>query len=602
MDTPLPARTRRFPWLDALLPLVIFGVAFSLFWQSPILNMGDSKYTLMLTNNLLSKGSFVLDDYPIPHKQEILVGNTHFDGNTYQIEIVNGHLYNYFPPGSAILSAPFVLVGNALGHTILDRNKVYNEDQEADIQHYIASLLMAALAVTFYFTARWLLPFGWSALIALGGVLGTQVWSTASRALWGHTWGIALLGSALYLLLGQATGRRKAHPVLLATLLSWTYFVRPTNSLFIIGITVYVILYYRAMFVAYAATGACWFVGFAVWSYEHFHKLLPNYYQANRLETTQFWEALTGNLVSPSRGTLIYVPVALFVGYLLVRGWSRLPHRPLAVLTLAVSAAHLAAVSCFVPWYGGWCYGPRYTTELVPWFVLLAVLGTGAALTRREEARRNPHPGNAGWYATLAAGGALLLVSVLINRRGANAPATAGWNEQPVSVDLAPARVWDWRHPQILAGIVPSPEPAVFPLVDGRHVTFGSEAGRAFEWDGWSGSDADFCWTEESWATLVFAADDLTANHLHLDFGPYLHPRQLRRQRIDIRLNDQPIASLTADRSDPHEYDFALPVGALRHRNVLTFRLPDATSPRAMRESQDDRTLGIALRWLELTR
>ncbi len=601
MDTPLPPPFRRFAWPDAVLPLVIFCVVFQLFVQSPILNMGDSKYTLLLTNNLLSKGSFVLDDYPIPRKPVVHVGQTELDGDTYQIEIFDGHLYNYFPPGSAILSAPFVLVGNALGYRIFNANQVYSENRESSIQRYIASLLTAALAVTFYFTARLLLPCGWSALVALGGALGTQLWSTASRALWGHTWGVALLGPVLYLLLAQATGRRRAHPVLLATLLSWTYFVRPTNSLLIIGITVYIVLYHRSMFVAYAVTGAGWFVAFAGWSYAHFHKFLPSYYQANRLEFTHFWEALPGNLVSPSRGTLVYVPVALFVLFLLARYWGRVPHRRLVGLALAVSAAHLAAVSCFVPWYGGWCYGPRYTTELVPWFVLLAVFGTGAALRWREE-NRALHRGAAAWYATLAAGGALLFVSVLINQRGANVEATAHWNAYPVSVDLAPERVWDWRHPQILAGIVPSPVPAVFPVVDGRRVTFGHEEGKAFEWDGWSGSDADYRWSDEHTATLVFTADDLAANHLRLCFGPYLFHQQLLGQRIDIRLNDQPVAAFKADRADPQEYDFTLPAGALRRRNVLTFKLPDADSPRAMGESQDDRTLGIALRWLELTR
>ncbi len=601
MNASLPVPTRRSAWLDAILALAIFFVVLRLLAQSPITALGDSKYTLLLTNNLLSKGSFILDDYSIPHKKVVHVGKTELDGDTYQIEVFDGHLYNYFPPGSAILSTPFVLVGNALGHTIFDGNKVYSEGREAAVQLSIASLLMAVLSVTFYFTARLLLPFGWSALIALGGALGTQVWSTASRALWAHTWGIALLGPVLYLLLAQATGRRRSHPVLLATLLSWTYFVRPTNSLFIIGITVYVVLSHRSMFVAYAATGAGWFVGFAAWSYAHFHKVLPSYYQANRLETTYFREAFTGNLISPSRGALVYVPVTLFVLFLLARYWRRVPCRRLVFLALAVSAAQLLAVSCFVPWYGGWCYGPRYSTELVPWFVLLAILGTVATLRWREETRALSR-GTAEWYTTLAAGGALLLMSVLINHRGANAPAPARWNEFPVSVDLAPWRVWDWQHPQILAGLVPSPIPAVFPLVDGRRVTFGHEAGKAFEWDGWSGSDADFCWTEEHWATLVFAADDLTASHLRLDFGVYLHPGRLRRQRIDIRLNDQPVAALQVDRADPQEDDFPLAAGVLRHRNVLTFRLPDADSPRAMDEGDDSRTLGIALHWLELTR
>ncbi len=275
-------------WWDALISVVIFSVVLQLFIHSPVRYMGDSKYTLLLTNNLLAKGSFVLDDPAIPRRAAVPFGETLVDGDVYQIEIADSHYYQYFPPG-------------------------YNGRLEVSNQRYIASLLMASLAVTFYSTARLLLPPGWSAGIALGGVLGTQAWSTASRALWTHTWGIALLGSILYLLLALETGRRRLHPVLLATLLSWTYFVRPTNSLFIVGITVYLLLYYRASFAPYAATGAAWFAAFAVYSWTHFRHLLPAYYQANRLATTTFWEAVSGNLISPSRGTLIYVPITLFV-------------------------------------------------------------------------------------------------------------------------------------------------------------------------------------------------------------------------------------------------------------------------------------------------
>ena len=447
---PAAPLTRR----DLIVPLLIFLAAFRLFWHSPVVNMGDSKYTLLLTQNLLRHGTFVLDPASVPHKMPITVEDTVFDGDTYQIEISDGHYYCYFPPGSSVLSAPFVLAGDALGRTVFGPDGAYSEGREAVGQHYLASLLMAALAVTFYFTARRRLPAGWSAAIALGGVLGTQVWSTASRALWGHTWGVALLGVALYLLLAWETGRRLP-PVLLATVLSWTYFVRPTSSLFIVGITVYVLVYHRAVFLPYAATGAAWFAAFAAYSWTHFRRVLPHYYRASRLETTHFWEALPGNLVSPSRGVLVFVPVALFVLWLVARYWRHQPLRPLVWLTLAVSAAHVLVISCFSPWFGGWCYGPRYTTELVPWFVLLAVLGTRAALDRQADFRLPPTP--LVWRGTLAAGAALLLLSVWINRRGATVIATARWNMFPVAVDDATWRVWDWRHPQFLAGLGPPP-------------------------------------------------------------------------------------------------------------------------------------------------
>ena len=596
-----PPDPSAFTWRDALCAGTILLAAFLLFWRSPIVTVGDSKYALLVTQNLLSKGSFVLDDYSESHRQPGASHESYLNPAAYQLETVDGHLYDYFPPGTAILSAPFVLVGNALGHPVVRPDGTYSLGRESGVQHCIASVLMAVLAVIFYGTARLLLPPGWSVCLALGGALGTQVWSTASRALWTHTWGISLLGFALWLLLAHETGRLRFRPILLATVLSWTYFVRPTNSIFIVGFTVYLALFHRRQFLAYAAAGAAWFAGFVVYSWVHFHHALPAYYQGSRLETTHFHEALAGNLISPSRGLLIFVPVTLFVFYLVARFWRTQPFPRLVGLTVPVSILHLVAVSCFVPWFGGWCYGPRYTTELVPWFVLLAVLGlTAARRWRAEEPAVRSRVVE--WRGTLAAGMVLLLLSVAINARGASVYATWRWNERPVTVDQEPWRVWDWRDPQILAGILDDPLPPVFPPLEGHRLSFGGDTGARFLWQGWSNSESTFCWSEARRATVIFAFDDLSADHLTLAFHVFLYGRKLPRQKVKITLNGQRLASLIVRDNDPHDYTFALPPGVLGHRNVLTFDLPDAVSPGALSRGwkTDPRLLGVALRSLEL--
>lgn len=600
MPSNLPSNSLAFTGRDFLRAAAILLLTFGLFWRSPIVTAGDSKYALLVSQQLLSKGTFVLDDYSLSHRPRGASPASYLDPAAYQLETVNGHLYDYFPPGTAILSAPFVLLGNAFGYSAVRPNGTYSLAREGSIQHFIASVLMAGLAVIFYGTARLLLPPGWSVCLALGGALGTQVWSTASRALWAHTWGIALLGGALGLLLAHETGRLRLRPVLLATILSWTYFVRPTNSIFIVGFTVYLLLFHREFFLPYAATGAAWFAGFVAYSWVHFHHLLPAYYQASRLETTHLREAFVGNLISPSRGTLVFVPVTLFVLYLAVRFWRTLPFRRLLWLTGAVSVLQLVAVSCFVPWFGGWCYGPRYTTELVPSLVLVAVLGVAAARRWRAEepaARLR----TVEWRSTLAAGATLLLLSVVINARGANVLATARWNERPVSVDVQPWRVWDWRDPQILAGLVDEPLPPVLPPLAGR-VSFAGNAGERFLWQGWSGGEPSFCWSEAHRATVIFAAEDLAADRLTLGFHAFLYGRKLPRQKVKIALNGQRLASLIVSDPAPRDYTFALPPGALGRRNVLTFDLPDATAPATLSKgkSTDQRLLGIALRSLAL--
>ena len=132
----------------------------------------------------------------------------------------------------------------------------YNPHGEVMIEAGLAALLMALLAAIFFYTARILLSPGWSAVIALGGALGTQVYSTASRALWSETWGILLLGVVIFMLLAHESGKRHLSPILLATLLSWMYFVRPTFAVPIVAISIYLFLFHRALLLRYAITGA----------------------------------------------------------------------------------------------------------------------------------------------------------------------------------------------------------------------------------------------------------------------------------------------------------------------------------------------------------
>jgi hypothetical protein len=227
------------------------------------------------------------------------------------------------------------------------------------------------------------------------------------------------------------------------------YLVRPTYAIPILAITIYIAIYHRQLLLWYAVTGMVWFAGFVAYSWHNFGQLLPNYYRASRLTFNNFGEALAGNLISPARGLLIYVPVLFFVAYLLVRYRKHAAPKRLVRLALFVIVAHWIATSGFPHWYGGHSYGPRLMTGVVPWLVLLAILGVRAMLTVREE--RSAETPRKRWRLESALGSLLLLSSMMINALGATSHATALWNIRPVDVDQQPSRVWDWRHPQFLA-------------------------------------------------------------------------------------------------------------------------------------------------------
>jgi len=406
--------------------------------MSPVQQPADSLYSMMVSQNLVRYRTFALDNYKFPTLRPVQEKKYTSNTSIYHLELIDGDIYYYYGPGSSVLSAPFVAVMNALGITASDASGAHDLPGEMKIQTQLACLLMAALAVVFFLTARFVLPLRWSILVAVFGAFGTQVWSTATRALWAHTWMIFLLGLVILMLVGHELKGNRLRPVLLASLLSWMFFVRPAAVVPIVVVTAYILIWRRELFLRYTVTGVAWLVVFVSYSYYHFGQLLPNYYRlGNELSARAFGVGLLGNLISPSRGVLVFVPFLFFLAYLLIRYW-RYTSTRLALLSLAAILMHVILVSSFPIWWGGFSFGPRLLTDAVPWFVLLTIIGLKAALP----ILRGPE---------FVVGALLLALSIGINGRGATSEATAMWNVRPVSVDEHPERLWDWRDPQFLA-------------------------------------------------------------------------------------------------------------------------------------------------------
>ena len=432
--------------LNIALCILLFAGVYSIFILSPVQQPADSLYSMMVSQSILRHGTVKLDQYQFPGLTPVQLKKYHSNSSIYQLDLIGGHVYYYYSPGSSVLSVPYVALMNARGIYASSPDGTHDPNGEMKIQTGLASLLMAALAVVFYLASRLVLPISWSFAIAIAGTLGTQIWSTATRALWAHTWMIFLLGFIVLMLIGHETKGRRLRPIALATLLSWMFFVRPTAIGPIIVVTAFMLFYERERFLRYAVTGACWLLLFVIYSWHNFGEPVPSYYRLGAaLEIHSLWLAILGNLISPSRGLLVFVPSLLFVAYLLVRYWNQLPSRRLVILSLAAIGLHLILVSTFPIWWAGWSFGPRFFTDVVPWFVLLAIMGVSGMLTAHERRPlRVPVSGE------VVAGAMLLVLSIVIHARGATSPATAMWNARP-SVDDHPERVWDWRDPQFLA-------------------------------------------------------------------------------------------------------------------------------------------------------
>lgn len=561
---------------DRVVAALLFAGALLVYRLSPVRQLADSNGSMLLSQSLLDQRSFALDRYlaGIPVSQEF--------------ESVEGHLYYRYPPGTSILSIPLVAALNGLGVSAVHAGGSYDPDLEVRMQAIVASLLMAALATVFYGTARLLLPWHWSLLSALAGSFGTQVWSTASRATWAHTWEILLLALALRMLLAAAAGRRALRTVTLGFLAGALYVVRPTGALPIAAIGLYLGLERPRELRRYIPGVLGVLCLFSIYSLVHFGTPLPSYYRVAQFFTpSALGTGLAGNLISPSRGLLVYVPVLCFVAWLVLRHRARLPHRRLAAAALFCVLGHLLVISTWRIWWGGHSYGPRLSACLVPWFVLLGVLGLRARLDAAVASKAERY-----------AGALLLGLSVFMNGLGALRPDTWLWNSR-LSLH-GEARLWDWRRAQFLAAFVwPLPGDGAN-LGAGAKVAIGSEHAEPYLGKGWGAPQAGVRWTEGRTASIEFNFDEPELQALRMRIQPYLVPGRWDRQRVGFFLNGKRFGRLVLRKPTSEVRELRIPPGLLQRHNVLELRLPDARSPAELGAGAEQERLGVALWWIEL--
>ena len=574
--------------IDLVVGASLLTLFFVIFWWSPVQQVTDSNYSLLLSENLLVHHTFALENYAIPRYAPFWQDYAYKNGEIYHLEWVRDRLYYFFPPGSSILSVPFVGLMRLAGLSPSNPDGTYNPQGEMAMEALLAAILMAFAGTVFYFTSRLFLPVRISVLIAVGAALGTQVWSTASRALWSDTWGIVLLSVVAYLLLATESNKRSFQPILIATLLAWSYFVKPTANLPIFGITVYVAIKHRRRLLPFLITGVVWFGGFIAYSYYNYRTVLPNYYLARRLSFTIFFESLAGHLISPSRGLFIYVPVIGFVIWMLVRYRKNIKERSLLWLSVFAVGSHLIVISGFDHWWGGFCYGPRLLASLIPWFVLLSILALKAML---DSGNNRPR-----WSQT-ALGLVLLAVSIFANARGALAESTWIWNTVPTNVDLQPDRLWSWRETQMLAGLIRPPQPRVYPPLEGT-LKLSSEESFKYLWYGWSGAEGDHRWTDGREASIVFTLRTISDKNLKLKLMPYLAEGKHQQQRVEITLNGTTLRLLVLTSTQPSVHNLEVPANLFKERNLLIMGLPDAISPSEVEGKEDWRRLGVAVWWI----
>jgi len=433
------SKTRRLSELAvwALFCLIVFVVYVCARDTTPLT---DTRYTLHIALSLLREGNVDLDEYSYAATEG------------YELR---GHRYSYFPLGAPLAITPFALLFD-LGSRWFSGYDIYEGFKSsvdwgivARFQLVLASLFTAVTGGLIYRIGRLSLDRGRAVLLGCIFAFCTSAWSTASRDLWQHTLSILLLTAGLYLLL--VAEQQPASLPLVGIALAGSFVVRPTNSIAIAVLTVYVLAHHRSHRLRYLLSMLPIAVGFLALNVAIFGSIVPSYFAPQRLASNPaFAEALLGNLISPARGLLIYSPIILL-------GIYALPHQPaqsrLVLLNrylAGVIVLHWLVISSFAHWWGGASYGPRLFTDMTPFWVYLLI-----PILHRLRWPLTTH--------TAALTVVLVLLAVIsfgMHLRGVFDPRTWDWNGARLhvlpSVDEDPGRVWDWSDPQFWRGWRPA--------------------------------------------------------------------------------------------------------------------------------------------------
>lgn len=429
----LRLRDRLAPWRGGILLGIAVAVLHTL---SPSPQSGDSRLSVVVAWRLLTTGSLDLSGIPIVDE---------LAGRGDLVTTTGGMLLPYFPWPPMLLALPGAIVLRLLG---VDPATLSISDPNATwiVEVPTAAVLVAVTAVLLRRLvldagASWSTPLvGWSASLAFA--FTTIAWSTGSRALWQQT--VSMLVIVLMLLAVQRRDRGSAWPWLIGVFAGLALIVRPTNAVVVLPLLVWAFVAARSSLPRALVGGLAVLVPFAAVSWAFYGGPLPPYYLPTRLGDAPVYgllESLGVHLISPGRGLLLYVPMALLaVAGVVDRLRTRSFRGVDAVLVVAV-LGQIAVISKFGS-TNGFTYGPRLLLDVVPLLVLLAA--PAFAALRPVAPRR--------LSAVLAMAGVLLVLGwgLFVNGTGAVTRAAVCWNVTPELIDEAPERVWDWTDPPFL--------------------------------------------------------------------------------------------------------------------------------------------------------
>ena len=434
--TDTPAAPRSFRAQAAVL-----GVVCLVAYLSNARHVGqiDGRATPRMALSLLREGDLDLDEFP-DYCRDGLTARPKY------VVQVGEHTFSKWSPGAAVCYAPFFAIPAWTGMQPMipddrDPSRLKANKQMLWVAKIAAAAMTALTAVVVLAALRRICRPRPALLLTLLYAFGTTAWPINAQDTWQHGPGALMVALGLLgILRCERRADRFGAAVGAALALGVAVAVRPTNGALAVPLGVLLLARSRPRFwPAAIAAGLLPVLALLLYNQWTFGVALGGGYAAayeGSPWTTPIHLGAAGLLVSPSRGLLIFTPAMLLVPYGAWRGLCEAGRRlPAAMLALGC-AMHLALMSLWSGWFGGWSYGPRFLAEAMPAAVALLAFGADRIWER------------IGWRTVLIV---LVVVSVLIASLGCYI-GVDDWHKRQEDVRRQPLgqAVWEWDECLIL--------------------------------------------------------------------------------------------------------------------------------------------------------
>ena len=364
----------------------------------------------------------------------------------YFFSVKDSQVYSSYPIALPVMITPLylpVIVGLKVKNWTIE-NIIY---LASVMEKIIASLIASLSVVLFFCFLKKIVNQKLSLLLSIIFAVGTSTWSIASQALWQHGPSQLMIISSLFYLKSSFEDENLPNTLLSGLFAALSVAVRPSNIIFLM------VSYGCLLFKKWSKRRVLLysifpiFVGglLAYYNYSIFHDIRGYYSdQGYNSFDGDFLAGLAGVLVSPSRGLFIYTPIFIFIiGGIYI--WFKEGRKFIPVLytlSLICVVLHIMLISKFKIWWGGYVYGPRYFTDVLP-FLLILLIPSLSYISRQ--------------FLVKAIFTLFILVSIFVQIIGTFYP-HGRWNDFPVGVYRDLNRLWDWKDPPILRRFLAGPE------------------------------------------------------------------------------------------------------------------------------------------------